>query len=266
MKNNNICKFTIPGQSVSLSVSCFVFERDLNVIHKKAILAAHRIILVTKGEGVFFFGETKIPFAAGNMIFGFRGESLYAETEEDCEYMYINFDGDRADELFRRFNIRNINRCFSGFDGLIPLWMESLSRADEQTIDLVSESILLYSFSRLIGCSVQRDNLINKLIELLEENFRDCDLSIESVARELSYNPKYISHVFKEHMGVSVTEYLRTLRIRYAVSLFDHGMDSVKNVALLSGFNDPLYFSTVFKKTVGVSPTDYAHSLLIQDK
>ena len=67
-------------------------------------------------------------------------------------------------------------------------------------------------------------------------------------------------------MGVSLKEYLRTLRIKYAVSLFDHGMDSVKNVALLSGFNDPLYFSTVFKKTVGVSPTDYAHSLIAQDQ
>ena len=58
-------------------------------------------------------------------------------------------------------------------------------------------------------------------------------------------------------MGVSYSEYLRTLRIKYAVSLFDHGIDSVKNVALLSGFADPLYFSTVFKKYTGLSPKEY---------
>ena len=45
--------------------------------------------------------------------------------------------------------------------------------------------------------------------------------------------------------------------IKYAVSLFDHGIDSVKNVALLSGFQDPLYFSSVFKNVIGVSPTQY---------
>lgn len=266
MKSNNICKFILPGQEVGLSVCCFILETDLDVMHEKISLAAHKMILVTKGEGAFFLGGQKTPFATGNLIFGFKGEPFYAETEKNCEYMYIHFDGDRAEELFRRFNIQKNNRCFSGFDGLIPLWKESLSRADQQTIDLVSESILLYTFSRLTGGSIKRDSLINKVIELLEENFHDSDLSIDSIAKELSYNPKYISHVFREHMGVSFTEYLKTIRIRYAVSLFDHGVDSVKNVALLSGFNDPFYFSTVFKKTVGMSPTDYAHGRVNQDR
>jgi YesN/AraC family two-component response regulator len=39
--------------------------------------------------------------------------------------------------------------------------------------------------------------------------------------------------------------------------LFDHGIDSVKNVAFLSGYKDPMYFSNVFKKVVGRSPKDY---------
>ena len=61
----------------------------------------------------------------------------------------------------------------------------------------------------------------------------------------------------KEKMGVGYTEHLRSIRIRYAVTLFDRGIDSVKNVALLSVFSDPLYFSTVFKKSVGISPKEY---------
>ena len=77
----------------------------------------------------------------------------------------------------------------------------------------------------------------------------------------LSYNPKYVSHIFKERMNLGYSEYLRTLRIKYAVSLIEHGIDSVKNVALLSGFTDPLYFSTVFKKITGVSPKDYKSRL-----
>lgn len=160
MRSNNICKFIQPGQEMGLSVSCFILETNLDVIHKKILLTTHRIILVTKGEGTFFFSGQKTSFTAGNLIFGFK------------------------DELFHA----------------------------------------------------------------------------------VSYNPKYISHVFKKHMGVSFTEYLRTLRIRYAVSLFDYGMDSVKNVALLSGFNDPLYFSNVFKKTVGVSPTAYLHDLKVGER
>ena len=58
-------------------------------------------------------------------------------------------------------------------------------------------------------------------------------------------------------MGITYSEYLRNLRIRYAASLFDHGIDSVKNVAFLSGFTDPMYFSGVFKKVTGLSPKEY---------
>ena len=70
-------------------------------------------------------------------------------------------------------------------------------------------------------------------------------------------NPKYLSHIFKKEMGMNYSEYLNNARISYAVSLFNHGVDSVKNVAFLSGFNDPLYFSSVFKKNTGLSPKEY---------
>ena len=51
------------------------------------------------------------------------------------------------------------------------------------------------------------------------------------------------------------------MRLKFAVSLFDNGIDSVKNVALLSGFSDPLYFSTTFKKIMGKTPKEYKLNL-----
>ena len=58
-------------------------------------------------------------------------------------------------------------------------------------------------------------------------------------------------------MGIGYSEYLRSVRLKYAITLLDHGIDSVKNVALLSGFTDPLYFSNAFKKEIGVSPKEF---------
>lgn len=257
MKSNNICKFILPGQENGISISCFILETNLDTMREKIQLTQHRMILVSEGEGSFICDGKQIPLAKGNLVFCFKDEIMCVQAEENFEYTYIQFDGERAKDLFARFNIHKNNRLFSGFDGLIPLWKESLVKANEQTIDLVSESILLYTFSRMNVNGVVQDNLINRIVEFTERNFRDCDMSIGYISKELAYNPKYISHEFKKQMGIGFAEYLRTLRIKYAVSLFEHGMDSVKNVALLSGFSDPLYFSTVFKKTVGVSPTDY---------
>ena len=58
-------------------------------------------------------------------------------------------------------------------------------------------------------------------------------------------------------MGIGYTEYLRTLRVKYAIMLFEQGIDSAKNVAFLAGFSNPLYFSKVFKQVVGVAPSEF---------
>ncbi len=257
MKSSNICKFTFAKDINGLAIDCFVLESNPTAMKMDRYLNKHCVILMLEGKGSFYFNHRETILSKGELIFGFKGENFSSEPKNDCKYMYINFDGNRAEELFRRFNISTKNRFFKGFDGIIPLWRDSLASANEQTIDLAGESMLLYTFSRLFKNITKHDSLINKLVEISEEQFADPDLSVNSIADKLGYNPKYISHIFKEKMNITYSEYLRNLRIKYAVSLFDHGIDSVKNVALLSGFTDPLYFSTVFKKSLGVSPKDY---------
>ena len=257
MKSDNICKFTFAQETSNISVSCFVFESNPDSMSKNNILNHHCVILITDGSGIFSFSKKEYAIPKGSLVFGFKGEELSVNSTDNCRYMYILFDGNRADELFRRFGITPNSRIFDGMDGIIPLWRDSLAASNEKTIDLASESILLYTFSRLFKNITKHDTLINKIINLSEERFTDPDLSLTSVSDILGYNAKYLSHLFKEKMKITYSEYLRNLRIKYSVSLFDHGIDSVKSVALLSGFTDPLYFSAVFKKSLGISPSEY---------
>ena len=257
MKDRNICKFIPSSVTDELRVSCFIFESNTDTMQTETVLQENMLILVKKEKAVFSFDGIKGETVAGTLVFGFAGEKMRVSECDDCEYMYINFSGARCEKIFRRFGISRANRAFSGFDGMIPLWQDSLSRASDENIDLASEGILLYTFSRLSGEEAASAGLVNTVIAMTEERFTDPGLSVALIAKELSYNPKYISHVFKEKMGMRYSEYLRMCRIKYAVSLFDAGLDSVKNISYLSGFDDPLYFSTVFKKVVGVSPKEY---------
>ena len=261
MQNKNICKFVPAIYSESISFSCFVLETDKKAMKTKQKLNGYRLILVLEGKGNFKFDKTQVEFTKGMLLFGFKEEQVVACCEDESKYMYIDFSGIRADELIKRFNISKGNRIFTGFDGLIPLWKESLLRASKNTVDLAAESMLLYTLSRFDSDFIERDNIISKILQITETQFNNFDLSIAAIANELGYNPKYISHLFKEKMNIGYSEYLRNVRIKYAVSLFEHGLDSIKNVALLSGFSDPLYFSTVFKKSMGVSPKEYVSSL-----
>ena len=260
MMERNICKFVPSTLADGLRIACFVSETNPEIMQRKHRLKDDMMILVVGGEGVFCLDHVEIPAKAGTLVFGFAGESISVEPMEKFHYLYIRFEGQRAEVLLRRFEIDQCNRSFAGFDGLIPLWKESLARASEQTIDLAAESMLLYTFSRLSVIGVERNDPIKQVIRITEEQFKDPSLSLAAVAEELSYNPKYLSSAFKKKVGLGYSEYLSSVRVKYAVSLFDHGIDSVKNVALLSGFSDPLYFSSVFKSKIGSSPTDYIKS------
>ena len=266
MSSRNICKFSPASINDGFSTRNFILETDTETMKAKHRLTSHRLVLMIRGSGQLLLDSTAIPFETGRLVFCFQGEVISALPEGDCEYMYIDFSGIRADELFRRFEIRKDNRCFSGFDGLIPLWQESLSRASDKTVDLAAESMLLYSFSRLSGNISPKSSLVSKIVQLSEENFTDPQLSIAAIAEELGYNAKYLSHLFSKKMGVPYSEYLRSLRLKHAVLLMNHGLDSVKNVSLLSGFNDPLYFSTVFKKSTGISPKEYMARIQEENK
>lgn len=257
MKNRNICKFIESSEKERLVPRAFVCERNASVMRSVQRLTLNRILLVTKGGGTAFVGGRDYECGMGDILFCFLGESIHFEPVPDTEYLYITFEGSRCGELFRRFGISENSRLFASHEGLIPFWRDALSRAAEANIDIISESVLLYSLSYLTEREKQTDGVSETVLTIIEEEFSDSELSLGGIAARLGYNSKYLSHTFKEKIGMGVAEYIRTVRIRHAVFLLEHGIDSVKNIATLCGFSDPLYFSTVFKKTVGMSPNMY---------
>ena len=261
MKSKNICKFVLSDATSQLMPTQYILETDPKVMRQTEPKPVHRMVLITRQSGKLNLSTGSYPCSVGNVIILFENEIYFFEGEAGFEYMYIDFKGLRSYELFRRFDISKSNRIFAGLDGLVPLWMESLLRASKKNIDLVSESVLLYTFSRLNSEHEQHDSCCEKIIEITEDDFSNPQLSISVIAEQLGYNAKYLSHIFKKKCGIGYTEYLRNFRIKYAISLFENGIDSIKNVALLSGYTDPLYFSTVFKNKIGVSPKTYIKTL-----
>lgn len=257
MTKHNICKLIESSEKEPITAKWFVCERKHEVMKEKRRLGTNRALLVSLGEASVMTDGKPTQASKGELIFVFSGEEFYVVPGDECEYMYIDFVGSRCAELFRRFGITEGNRLFCGHEGLIPFWLDALSRAGESNADLVAESVLLYTLSQLAEASERCDGITEQILHIIEEEYTDPSLSVASVAAGMGYNSKYISHRFKENVGVGFSEYLRNLRIKHAVFLIDHGLESVKNIALLCGFSDPLYFSAVFKRAVGASPTDY---------
>ena len=83
------------------------------------------------------------------------------------------------------------------------------------------------------------------------------DISVESIAQSLSLNRRYLSRLFKARYGVTMQEYLVTVRLEAAAKLLSDGY-SVAESAQLCGYRDQFNFSNMFHRRYGVSPRDFA--------
>jgi AraC-like DNA-binding protein len=256
--DDNICKFVTTHSEGQLCASNFVFEKRAAGCGRLQIRSTHVVYLVVSGKGRLITKETNSVLLPGTLFITFAGQEFTMENTDALTYMYISFSGTRAESLFDRLDVSPDFCVFPDYESLVTFWQSAISRASSKNLDLITESVLLYTFSQIAAFdAIGEKALINRVLHYIETEFTSPALSLSSCAEYLGYNPKYISHVFKKQAKINYSEYLRSVRIKYATVLFDSGIDSVKNVAHLSGFSDPFYFSSVFKRVIGLSPTEY---------
>lgn len=93
-------------------------------------------------------------------------------------------------------------------------------------------------------------SLANKYIE---ENFCD-NITLRDIANHVNVHPGYLSRLYKQKTGVSVTDTITQLRINKAKMLLKDTALMVSEVGQAVGFDDVTYFSYVFRKHTGVAP------------
>ena len=256
MSGQNICKFVSGITSEVIVTTNFILEQR-SPDQGQLIRPTHVMYLVISGDGVLHTELFSRKLQAGSLFFSFAGSPYRIENRSNLNFMYISFEGKRGDELFHRFGISKTNCIFNGLESLIPIWKDSLARANGQNIDLLSESMLLYGFSKLEKFQDPKDRPLDAVLQYLDRSFTDSSISLTTAAEIVGYNPKYLSHAFKQELGVGFSDYLKNIRLKHAMVLMEQGVISVKNIALLSGFADPLYFSKVFKNATGIAPKDF---------
>ena len=255
-KQSNICKFVQASSGASLITKNFVFEKSME--QRTGLPQYHCMYLVVSGKGRLRTEAVSAELHAGNLFFTFAQIPYSIESVEDMQYMYITFAGERSSELFSRFQITPHNCVFEGLEGISAFWQSALVKASEKNLDLISESVLFWTFGEMTAMEhPQKDSIVGNLLKYVEDHFPDHRLSLLSLSEELGYNSKYLSRVFKNAMGISFSQYLTNTRIQHAIFLMEQGVTAVKNVSLLCGFKDPFYFSNVFKAAVGISPSDF---------
>ncbi|PCE24662.1 response regulator transcription factor [Burkholderia ubonensis] len=81
--------------------------------------------------------------------------------------------------------------------------------------------------------------------------------TVEQLAHLVGTHEKRLSRAFRDNLGQTVFEYLRSERLRMAQSLLSSTPLSIAHIAEEIGFSNAANFATAFRERFGVTPSTY---------
>ncbi|HOJ08971.1 MAG TPA: AraC family transcriptional regulator [Clostridiales bacterium] len=105
--------------------------------------------------------------------------------------------------------------------------------------------------------NTKSEELNNQILEYINKNFDDVNLSLESVADEFGFSIYYLSRFFKEQTNYTFTDYVINLKMEKARELLSTTDMPIKSIVQEIGYTDLTYFMKKFKKTEGITPGQY---------
>ncbi|WP_434753228.1 response regulator transcription factor [Paenibacillus amylolyticus] len=104
---------------------------------------------------------------------------------------------------------------------------------------------------------VKLSPLVRRARQLIQEEYAERELTLESLASRLQVSAVYLSRVLKKELNDSFVTLVTRARIRKAAQLLDSTSLPIHSIAERVGYDTQHYFSTAFKKTMGISPAQY---------
>ncbi|MCM1365282.1 MAG: AraC family transcriptional regulator [Faecalibacterium sp.] len=98
---------------------------------------------------------------------------------------------------------------------------------------------------------------VKKCLHIINTNLHS-KLSVKQLARECELSPDYLSRIFKEDTGVTISQYIKKERLNVAKDMLIHNR-SCSEVAYYLGFCSESYFIKCFKEEFGVTPKRFSH-------
>jgi two-component system response regulator YesN len=97
---------------------------------------------------------------------------------------------------------------------------------------------------------------IMKAVSFIRNHFNQ-EMRLADAAKVANMSRSYFSQCFKDIVGQSFNDYVRSIRIAYAQELLQQTANPIYWVAEKCGYFNEKYFSRVFSEQIGVLPSEY---------
>ncbi len=97
---------------------------------------------------------------------------------------------------------------------------------------------------------------LNMILSYINANYAD-DLSLESLSSVVNFTVPYLSKFFKQHMGMTVGDYIKSIRLFHAAELLSTTTDSMEMICSKCGFPNTHSFISTFKTKYNIIPSKW---------
>ena len=97
----------------------------------------------------------------------------------------------------------------------------------------------------------------SELIEYINKNDKNPDLSLTQIADHFSVSSKYVTALVKKRFGMTYLKYVQERRISYAIDLLKNSSLPLEKIAEECGYTNMLTFRRNFKAIMACNPSDF---------
>ncbi len=108
--------------------------------------------------------------------------------------------------------------------------------------------------------SEQGIKFLNKVLSVLEKNYRNENFRIEELYHQLGISRVQLHRKLTALTGQPTSNFIRSFRLHKARKLLLETDKNVSEIAFETGFSDPNYFTRAFSMEFGITPTEFRKS------
>jgi AraC-like DNA-binding protein len=221
------------------------------------------------GEGRLLYERRRYRLKPGDtmLVIVPHNHRYWLEEGGRWEFFWISMSGQEAVRIHRTIQAQT--------GPVLRLHSETIERIAESCLRLVdgegetpgAASAIAYDavgalYDDVFGSQstpsiTDDDAIVRSVADYVLANL-DKPLTVAHLSEVSGFSRAHFSRMFTEATGLPPGEFVLQERMRRAARLLSsHSLLPVKEIAVLTGFDDPNYFAKVFRRFFGTSPTEF---------
>ena len=230
---------------------------------------SYLFFVVLSGKGRLDYEGVTYELAAGDCVFiDCRKSYSHSTGEQLWALRWCHFYAASLPAIYEKYKERGGTSVFhpDNLDNYISILsnIQDIAASSDHVRDMKINEQLNSLLTLLMEESWHPENgmLSRKRVNLSEikahlDEFYADKIVLDDLAERFFINKYYLTRIFKETYGTTITSYVQSVRITHAKQMLRFTDMSIDEIGRAVGMDGANYFSRIFQKVEGIRPSEY---------